>query len=214
MNANDKAVLVLTGLAAMYIGLHSAFLRDSWGRHEPPPENPLVDPKFTNTTTARLSTAELRRRGEDTSGTECYACHERTKTPTLHMSTNGTLKLPEEHSDLVMRHGRNNRNDICFNCHSSTNLEALVTRDGRTLAIEQSTLLCASCHGPTYRDWEVGVHGRLNGYWNTALGPVARQDCVSCHDPHNPAFPSFNPAPGPRQLHAKQAAHLIERRLE
>jgi hypothetical protein len=214
MDPNDKAVLVLGVVSAMFLTLHSAFLKNSWGRREPLPEIALVDPKFTNVTTARLSTAELRSKGEDTSGVECYACHERNKTPTLHRGTNGTLLLPKEHSDLVMAHGRNNRNNICFNCHSSTNLESLVTRDGSNLTIEQSTLLCGSCHGPTYRDWELGVHGRLNGYWNTNLGSVFRKDCVSCHDPHNPAFPSFNPAPGPNPLRARRTLETSLRHNE
>jgi cytochrome c7-like protein len=133
----------------------------------------------------------------------------------LHYNTNGNLVLPKEHQDLNIRHGRNNRNNNCFNCHSTTNMEMLLTRDGRLLKIEQSTLLCANCHGPTYRDWEVGVHGRMSGFWNRSAGAVTRQDCVSCHDPHNPEFPSRKPAPGPHPLHphaeaaSEQAKHGV-----
>jgi mono/diheme cytochrome c family protein len=100
-----------------------------------------------------------------------------------------------------MRHGRNARNDNCFNCHDPEGLDTLKTRDGRKLAITDSTLLCANCHGPTYRDWEAGIHGRTSGHWDRQLGSITRQDCVSCHDPHAPAFPFLKPAPGPHPLH-------------
>ena len=165
-----------------------------------------VDPSFTNTATVRTSTAELRRTGGDTSGVECYTCHERGKTLTLHFTTTGTLRLPKEHEDLVLRHGHTIGNNLCFNCHAQTNLEALQVRDGRLLPIDQSTLLCGSCHGPTYRDWQYGVHGRTSGYWNRAAGPVTRADCVSCHDPHSPAFAAQKPAPPPRPVPAAPAA--------
>ena len=212
MQNNEKSAVVLIGLAVVFLVLHFAFLRDLWGRPRGRPEIALVDPSVTNTATVRQSTAQLKATGGDTSGVECYTCHERSKTPQLHYDTNHNLKLPKEHEDLAINHGRNKRNDACFNCHNQTNLETLLTRDGRTLKIEQSTLLCGSCHGPTYRDWEIGVHGRASGFWDRTLGAVTRQDCVSCHDPHNPAFPSRHPAPGPHPLHpavAQKTAHSI-----
>jgi hypothetical protein len=207
MKNKDKNAVVLIGLALLFLGLHFAFLRNLWGRPKARPDIPLVDAIFTNAATVRQSTAQLKAVGGDTSGVECYTCHERSKTPQLHYDTNHNLKLPKEHEDLAINHGRNKRNDACFNCHNQTNLEALLTRDGSTLKIEQSTLLCASCHGPTYRDWEIGVHGRVSGFWDHSLGSATRQDCVSCHDPHNPAFPSRHPAPGPHPLHPTVASH-------
>ena|ERR1051326_538019 len=201
MDNNEKSVVVLIGLTALFFGLRWAFMRDLWGRPDACPSYVFVDPIFTNTATVRQSTAQLKKSGGDTSGVECYTCHERNKTPQLRFDTSHNIVLPKEHEDLVMNHGRNNRNNTCFNCHSYTNLESLLVRDGRTLQIEESTLLCGSCHGPTYRDWEIGVHGRVSGFWNPALGSATRQDCVSCHDPHNPAFPSRKPAPGPHPLH-------------
>jgi len=201
METNEKSVVVLLGLAVLFLGLQWAFRRDVWGHSEPQPPIALVESAVTNTATVRQSTAQVKAAGGDTSGVECYTCHERQKTPQIRYDTNNNLVLPKEHEDLVMNHGRNKRNNTCFNCHSYTNLETLLTRDGRTLKIEQSTLLCGSCHGPTLRDWEVGVHGRVSGFWDRTLGAATRQDCVSCHDPHNPAFPSRKPAPGPHLLH-------------
>jgi len=112
--------------------------------------------------------------------------------------------VPKEHDDIVMAHGRHNRNNNCFNCHDETNLELLQTRDGRHLKIVESPALCGSCHGPTYRDWEAGVHGRTSGYWKRAPGETDKMDrkvCTSCHNPHSPPFPSRPPAPGPHPLH-------------
>jgi hypothetical protein len=57
------------------------------------------------------------------------------------------------------------------------------------------------------RDWEVGIHGRVNGYWNLELGEAKRQDCTSCHDPHSPAFQSIEPAPGPQPLRVAAGSH-------
>ena len=65
-----------------------------------------------------------------------------------------------------MGHGTHNRNNNCFNCHDEQNLELLQTRDGRQIKLAESPLLCGSCHGPTYRDWEAGrarPHRRLLG---------------------------------------------------
>jgi hypothetical protein len=119
----------------------------------------------------------------------------------LHIDSSNHVTLPEEHNDLVMQHGRQNRNDNCFNCHDPNNLDKLKTKDGRLLTWEQSTLLCACCHGPTYRDWEIGIHGRTSGFWERSFGPAARLECASCHHPHAPEFGALPPAPAPRRLH-------------
>ncbi|MHB8519454.1 MAG: cytochrome c3 family protein [Limisphaerales bacterium] len=201
MNADSKTTLALAGLALVFLAIRTAFLYDLWGRVEPLPVLTLVEPAFTNTATVRVSAAELIRTGGDTSGLDCYTCHEKTKQIQLRFDTNSNIILPKEHEDLTIRHGRNNRNNNCYNCHDPAGLDRLVTRDGRRLKLEESTLLCAGCHGPTYRDWEAGIHGRTSGYWRREMGPVTRQECASCHNPHMPAFPSLKPAPGPHLLH-------------
>ena len=40
-----------------------------------------------------------------------------------------------------------------------------------------------------------------SAYWNRAMGPIVREECTSCHDPHAPAFPKIIPMPGPRSMH-------------
>jgi len=111
-----------------------------------------------------------------------------------------------------MGHGRHNRNNLCYNCHNEANLEVFQTRDGRELKLSDSTPLCGSCHGPTYRDWEAGVHGRTSGYWNRQLGAIERKDCVSCHNPHSPRFPGRQPAPGPHPLRARSKPAVVAER--
>jgi len=208
MSNESKLNWTLTGLIVGFLGLAGAFALAKHGTEFVVTPIPLVDPQFTNTATVRMSAAELARTGGDVSGLDCAACHEKGKTLVLKVDAANHAILPKEHEDLVMRHGRNDRNDNCFNCHDPQQLDLLVTRDGRKLKLTESTLLCGSCHGPTLRDWEAGIHGRTSGHWDRARGPIERQDCVSCHNPHSPAFPEIKPAPGPHPLHP--AAHASE----
>jgi hypothetical protein len=200
MKAADNTPTVLTILSVLFLVLSAAFILNLWGHPPRSPAIPLVDPSFTSNSTVRVSYSELIRQKADLSDFDCYACHERNKPPPLRFDDKHNLLVPKEHSDIVMGHGSHNRNNLCFNCHDETNLELFQTRDGRQLKLSESTPLCGSCHGPTYRDWEAGAHGRTSGYWDRALGPITRQDCVSCHNPHAPRFPSRQPAPGPHPL--------------
>ncbi|MEI8341122.1 MAG: hypothetical protein WCH43_06240 [Verrucomicrobiota bacterium] len=137
---------------------------------------------------------------------DCYGCHEKGKVPQLRFDANQNLIIPDEHKkDIVMGHGSHGRNNNCFNCHNENNLELLQTRDGREIKFEDSPQLCGSCHGPTYRDWEAGAHGRTSGYWDRSKGPIDRKLCVNCHDPHTPHYPGRHPAPGPHPLRGPAA---------
>ena len=202
MNNKFKSTAA-AGLGLGFIGLSAGFLFNLWGRPLPPASLRPVEPQFTNVATVRLSAAQLIAGKGDISGLDCYACHEKGKIPVLTYNENKKIVLPKEHDDLVMEHGRNNRNNDCYNCHDAEHLDMLKTRDGQVIKLTESTRLCGSCHGPTYRDWEAGIHGRTSGFWNRSMGPIERADCVSCHYPHSPAFPSVKPAPGPNPLHAK-----------
>ena len=200
MNEPEKIVLVLKSLAGAFLLLAVLFLLKLWGKTIPLPDIPLVNPDFVKTATWRSSYAEKTTAGEDTSDFDCYGCHDKKKPPQLRFDDKHNLIVPQEHSDVVMGHGRNNRNNLCFNCHDENNLEQFQTRDGRELKLADSTQLCGSCHGPTFRDWEAGAHGRKSGFWNKSLGAATRKDCVSCHDPHKPKFPGRQPAPPPHPL--------------
>ena len=102
-----------------------------------------------------------------------------------------------QHADIRLNHGMNNR---CFNCHSRENRDMLILQGTREVGFEDAVQLCAKCHGPTFRDWQKGMHGRTTGSW---VGPEEGQKrllCIQCHDPHSPAFPSYKPLPGPNTL--------------
>jgi len=97
-----------------------------------------------------------------------------------------------EHKDVHLEHG-NNR--FCLNCHHPTNRNAFVDYDASEIAQADVVLLCAKCHGTTYRDWKAGVHGRANGFWNADLGEKTKLRCIQCHDPHQPKFQAMKPLP-------------------
>ena len=99
-----------------------------------------------------------------------------------------------EHEKVKLDHG-NNR--FCLNCHHPTNRNAFVDYDGSEIREEDVVQLCAKCHGPTYRDWKAGVHGRKNGYWDSSKGDQTRLRCIQCHDPHQPAFKAVTPLTAP-----------------
>ena len=198
-----------------FVLLTVAFLFNIWGRTAALPQIPLVDLEFIKTNTVRTSYGELAASKQDLSDFDCYGCHEKGKPPTLRFDANHILIVPDEHKDIVMFHGRNNRNNLCTNCHDENNLELFQTRDGRELKFSESSQLCGSCHGPTFRDWNAGAHGRTSGYWNRGegefKGDYLRKDCVSCHNPHSPKFPGRQPAPPPNTLHAPaNPAHAAE----
>jgi hypothetical protein len=207
---NGRQNKVLAGIAITFVVLAVLFLSDLPGRSvTPSPPVPLVDPKFIDPAPSRVSISEALRKGADISDYDCYVCHERNKPLKLNINTNGDIIVPSEHKDIVMAHGTHKRNNNCFNCHDENNLEQLQTRDGRQLKLTElspasTTLLCGSCHGPTLRDWEAGVHGRTTGYWDRKPGDTTRYmrlGCPSCHNPHSPKYQGREPAPGPHRLH-------------
>lgn len=121
----------------------------------------------------------------------CSSCHD------LMPSPPETDRPLTQHRHIRLRHGINDR---CFNCHLRESRNFFADYRGEPIPYDKPQLLCAKCHGPVYRDWTHGVHGRTNGYWNSGMGPVERKKCIECHDPHAPAFGSMKPAPPPETL--------------
>lgn len=137
----------------------------------------------------------------------CAECHPPNNPVQLEYADDGSLKMPKAHEALlVMRHGQSTRNENCYNCHLPNRLDRLHTAEGAVLTFDQATVLCGGCHGTTYRDWKAGAHGRTSGYWDRAAGPVTRQQCTSCHDPHSPRVTGLIPMPGPHLLHPPSAS--------
>ncbi len=121
----------------------------------------------------------------------CSDCH------SLFDSPPETTRQLTQHREIILKHGLNTR---CFNCHNRENRNAFVDDAGGEIPYDQPQVLCARCHGTVFRDWENGVHGRTNGYWEKSKGVAQRLRCIQCHDPHEPPFPPMHPAPGPKTL--------------
>lgn len=118
----------------------------------------------------------------------CSICHDGFS------EDSGSAPLEGEHQDIRFDHGLNVR---CLNCHNAENSDTFVDHDGSEIPGSEPTRLCAKCHGPHYREWILGVHGRINGYWDERFGEQRRLDCIQCHNPHAPAFAPMRPVPPP-----------------
>ena len=99
-----------------------------------------------------------------------------------------------EHKEITLNHGANR---FCLNCHHAKNRNAFNDYDGSIIPRENVVQLCGRCHGPAYRDWTAGVHGRKNGFWLKSKGPQTRLRCIQCHDPHSPKFKPIKPLTPP-----------------
>lgn len=102
-----------------------------------------------------------------------------------------------QHTHIQLRHGTN---DSCLNCHDRTNRERLAVRNGDPVPFADVAQLCAQCHGPVYRDWLKGTHGKRIGAWDPASPNSVKLTCSQCHDPHSPAYAPMTPLPAPNTL--------------
>jgi hypothetical protein len=86
----------------------------------------------------------------------------------------------------------------CLDCHSRTNRDALIDHRGNEISFNQPQKLCGKCHGPVYRDWRDGIHGKRIGMWDKG-GKKRWWVCTECHNPHDtqPGFKPIVPEPPP-----------------
>lgn len=119
---------------------------------------------------------------------KCSECHVSIASP-LRQQPNVS-----EHGDIHFNHGINTN---CLNCHHPQDRNNYLGYDNEVIPASEPARLCAKCHGPQYRDWEVGIHGRQNGHWDASRGEKTKLYCIQCHDPHHPAFPPMRPSPPP-----------------
>jgi hypothetical protein len=135
----------------------------------------------------------------------CKTCHDGKIVPT---PKNKKPRLISMHQDIVknsleLMHGRGAI--WCLDCHSATNRNHLVDREGNEFSFNQPQKLCGSCHGENYIDWRAGVHGKRIGSWATG-GKKRWWVCTECHNPHTVQVTRFNrlkpepPPPLPRGM--------------
>lgn len=122
----------------------------------------------------------------------CNTCHA-TRPPNAELRVGGNLAI--FHQGLKGNHG----NLTCVSCHDSNEgYQTLRLADGKSLPFTEVMQLCAQCHGPQFRDYSHGAHGGMTGYWDLTQGPRQRNNCIDCHDPHSPKYPTVRPARGPQ----------------
>lgn len=121
----------------------------------------------------------------------CSSCHATTKP---NIDTRAAADLDQFHQGLKYVHG----NLTCLSCHNSRNYDTLRLADSRPVEFADVITLCSQCHGPQRRDYEMGLHGGMNGHWDLTKGGRTRNTCINCHDPHAPAFPLVMPVFPPR----------------
>ncbi len=121
----------------------------------------------------------------------CSSCHATTKP---NIDTRATADLDQFHQGLKYVHG----NLTCLSCHNAKNYDTLRMADSRPVEFTDVMTLCSQCHGPQKRDYDMGLHGGMNGYWDLTRGGRTRNTCINCHDPHAPAFPLVMPVLPPR----------------
>jgi cytochrome c553 len=116
----------------------------------------------------------------------CSTCHANRPADTTNRLSQD---LTEFHQTLSVQHGTTS----CLSCHNQDNYDQLRLADGRAVEFPDVMQLCAQCHGPQMTDYLHGAHGGMAGYWDLTKGPQTRNNCVDCHHPHQPAFPSMQP---------------------
>ena len=131
------------------------------------------------------------------------ACHNGTFPPKNDDKNPRQLAM---HQDIVpdsmnLQHGRGGI--WCLDCHHSDTRNKLVDNFGNEISFNQPQKLCGKCHGPVYRDWRGGVHGKRIGEF-ASDGKKRWFTCTECHNPHdvqqgarNSGFAQIPPEPAP-----------------
>lgn len=176
-------------VGAVLIALSVSFIYDIWGDRKIIREHPLVEERFYSPHPVRkpFVTARTTTAGFDYACNSCHALMDPPQEP---------RELIAEHEDIVLRH---EPAMTCYTCHNREERENLNDIYGTLMSFEQSENICRNCHGPQSRDWKLGIHGRLSGYWDKAKGESRNMTCVYCHNPHTPRLEPMKPSPPPRR---------------
>ena len=131
----------------------------------------------------------------------CATCH--TIKPASAAAKLGA-PLATFHQTLIGKHG----NLSCVSCHNAADgYASLRLADGKSVSHTEVMTLCAQCHGPQFRDYQHGAHGGMTGFWDLSKGGRVRNNCIDCHDPHAPKYPTVTPARGPNDRFLTGGGH-------
>lgn len=161
----------------------------------PGPRAFTMKPQYYDTAPVRTVKKRL-----ETEGMACGDCHD----PAAGPSSSDPRVAPEVHAVVVLKHGSNSR---CFNCHNNAKRNSFAADGGGEIPFARVETLCGKCHGPKYKDWLAGTHGRRSGYWDRPAGAQTQLACIACHDPHSPAFKPMTAAPPPLTPGAAAGPH-------
>lgn len=120
----------------------------------------------------------------------CTECHDE------EWETNPERRKLEEPHDTIpgeLKHGPPDR--WCLDCHSKKDRDKLRLLNGKLIEFREYYKLCSQCHPKIYRQWKMGIHGKVTGYWDGQQKEYWH--CSQCHDPHDPPFKPQKPAPPP-----------------
>lgn len=140
--------------------------------------------------------ADPQGRGQDVA---CSTCH---SVRPANLANKTPADLDQFHQKMEFAHGKLS----CYSCHNPDDADTLRLADATPVTYPDVMTLCAQCHGPQARDFEHGAHGGMNGHWDLRRGNRTRNNCIDCHDPHVPKFPSMRPTFKPRDRFLNDSA--------
>ncbi len=179
-------------ITTLFLLLTAWFALGSGSGHLHRPERVSIAPKDIDRDAARTIMGDPPVSIMGGQSMSCDSCHG------IFESGLEEAEVRNQHLEIKLEHGLNAR---CYNCHSRENRNMLILPGKVEIGFSQVQQLCASCHGPTYRDWSTGVHGKSRGSWDMDAPERRLMLCTECHDPHHPAFRPLAPLPAPRSIH-------------
>lgn len=152
--------------------------------------NALLDSTLllsVQTTLPEIANFFTEKRTPELTSFPCSSCHLK---PLDKMQVGQSTGKKQAHWEIQISHAKENTMN-CLTCHAKDNLDALTSLTGELIPMDESYKLCSQCHSTQFNDWQGGAHGKELTGW---APPRVAKNCVSCHNPHKPAFPSRFPA--------------------
>lgn len=111
----------------------------------------------------------------------CSNCH-------ANMPVNQKERKLGFHTEITLKHMTEG---WCFNCHNPSKRDKLqFITTGKLIDFKNAADICIQCHSRVVGEWIAGGHGKRTGMWN---GKKTYDNCIGCHNPHQPAFQAIQP---------------------